>query len=294
MDHVTVSTDHELACGALSEASNERGTGPGLRSPSDVPARPARCSLRGRPPVAAGARTASGSRRSTSSCRRFAGTGHPRRLRARLAIAKKVFPHDRMSLLLPTDDGEHIIVYAVPRQRDSCPRGCPCRIIYSAIVATRWDHIIHVDMQTDPRERMTPPAFAGYRAGSRCRCGCRPSSAPHSTSSRWQAGIYTAGTSWSRAASPTTSRWRSRTTGSPRKPRRPRRCAAHGELELLDALLAALTDAGELMRSSTACRTSRRRCCRTTRWSLPVAVAPTRRTCGFTSRRCRPTRNSRR
>ena len=79
------------------------------------------------------------------------------------AIAKKVIPHDMMSLLLPTEDGEHLIVYAVAGNTIQFPRRVPLPDHYKAIVATRWDHIIHVDMQTDPRERMTPPALAGYR-----------------------------------------------------------------------------------------------------------------------------------
>jgi transcriptional regulator with GAF, ATPase, and Fis domain len=78
-------------------------------------------------------------------------------------IAKKVIPHDMMSLLLPGEDRKSLIVYAVAGNTIRFPEIVPLPEHYQALVATHWDHIIHGDMQLDPRERVTPPALAGYR-----------------------------------------------------------------------------------------------------------------------------------
>src|SRR5262245_63518478 len=80
------------------------------------------------------------------------------------AIARRVIPHDSLSLPLVTDDKNNLVVYAVSGFSSRIPETIPLPDHHRALLTDPWDHIISVDIQDDPRERITPPGQAGYRA----------------------------------------------------------------------------------------------------------------------------------
>jgi transcriptional regulator with GAF, ATPase, and Fis domain len=79
-------------------------------------------------------------------------------------IASKVLPHDGLSLLVLNDERTSIIVYADTDGTRHMPRIVPLPDFYRAQVETGWDHILQDDMQLSPHDRDTPPGLAGFRA----------------------------------------------------------------------------------------------------------------------------------
>jgi transcriptional regulator with GAF, ATPase, and Fis domain len=79
------------------------------------------------------------------------------------AIARRVLPHDTMSLPLITEDKNHLLIYAIAGP-EVFPQQVPLPEHHRALATMPWDHIIHPDIQADPLERETPPGLAGYRA----------------------------------------------------------------------------------------------------------------------------------
>ena len=78
-------------------------------------------------------------------------------------IARRVIPHDSLSLPLVTGDKKNLVVYAVSGFSSRIPETIPLPDHHRALLTDPWDHIISVDIQEDPRERATPPGQAGYR-----------------------------------------------------------------------------------------------------------------------------------
>ena len=79
------------------------------------------------------------------------------------AIARKVIPHDMVSLPLISDDREHIIVYAVTGNEAAFPITVPMPEDRRHLLTAPWEYLIHPDLQADPAERALPPGQAGYR-----------------------------------------------------------------------------------------------------------------------------------
>jgi GAF domain-containing protein len=80
------------------------------------------------------------------------------------AIARRVIPHDLMSLPLLTEDKNSIVIHAVTANAHLFPETVPLPDHHRPLVTSPWEHVIYQDIQTDPLERMTPPGQAGYRA----------------------------------------------------------------------------------------------------------------------------------
>jgi PAS domain S-box-containing protein len=80
------------------------------------------------------------------------------------AIARKVVPHDMLSLPLLTDDKKEIILHAVAGTTVRFPERIPLLEHHQALLTTNWDYLIYPDISRDPLERTTPIAQAGYRA----------------------------------------------------------------------------------------------------------------------------------
>jgi transcriptional regulator with GAF, ATPase, and Fis domain len=79
-------------------------------------------------------------------------------------IARKVIPHDTMSLPLLTEDKAGLTIYAVSGDRSRFPEIVPVPDHHRALVTAPWEYLIYRDIQDDPLERDTPPGRAGYRA----------------------------------------------------------------------------------------------------------------------------------
>jgi transcriptional regulator with GAF, ATPase, and Fis domain len=80
------------------------------------------------------------------------------------AIARRVIPHDSLSLPLLSAERNNIVVYAASGYSSRIPAAVPLPDHHRSLVTDPWDHIISADIQDDPRERLTPPGQAGYRA----------------------------------------------------------------------------------------------------------------------------------
>jgi transcriptional regulator with GAF, ATPase, and Fis domain len=80
------------------------------------------------------------------------------------AIARKVIPHDLMSLPLLAEDKQSLTIHAVTANGHQFPQTVPLPEHHQPLVTSPWDHLITGDIQTDPLERATPPGQAGYRA----------------------------------------------------------------------------------------------------------------------------------
>jgi len=78
-------------------------------------------------------------------------------------VAAKVLPHDMMGLLLVDDDGAHVTVHAI---RAAVMPEVPARVRIGdpAFVTSPWDHVLIDDVLADPVERHNPAARAGYRS----------------------------------------------------------------------------------------------------------------------------------
>jgi transcriptional regulator with GAF, ATPase, and Fis domain len=79
------------------------------------------------------------------------------------AVARKVIAHDMLTLLLVTPDPDQAVVYAVSGREVRFPTTFKLAEHQKALLADRWEYLIHPDMQADPLESRQRPALAGYR-----------------------------------------------------------------------------------------------------------------------------------
>jgi Nif-specific regulatory protein len=79
-------------------------------------------------------------------------------------VARAVVPHDLVWLTLLSADRSHVTLHAIAGGTVAFPSTVPLPEHQQALLTTSWDHVIHPDMQADPRERALPPGLAGYRA----------------------------------------------------------------------------------------------------------------------------------
>jgi transcriptional regulator with GAF, ATPase, and Fis domain len=163
------------------------------------------------------------------------------------AIGKKVIPHDMVSLVLLTDDKNSIIVHAVTGNTTRFPETVPLPDHHRPLITAPWDHVISSDIQADVLERATPPGQAGYRARLLVPIRLQGELLGGLDFFSMQANAYAAGDVLvaRRIADHV-----SLALSHQRLSEESRRTAALRDrttkLELLDALLATITDAGEL------------------------------------------------
>src|SRR5262245_53074646 len=163
------------------------------------------------------------------------------------AIARRVLPHDLMSLPLLTEDKNHIKIYAVAGAEQFTQLVLPLPDHHRPLVTDPWDHIIQADIQADPLERLTPPGVAGYRARMLIPIRIQGEFVGAMDFFSFEPDVYTAADVMvgRRIADHV-----ALTLSHQRLAEESRQAAALREqatkLELLDALLAALTDTGAL------------------------------------------------
>jgi transcriptional regulator with GAF, ATPase, and Fis domain len=80
------------------------------------------------------------------------------------AIARKVIPHDLISLPMLTADKKSLVIHALSDDTTQFPETVPIPDQHRHLVSSPWDYIISGDIQADPLERLTPPGQAGYHA----------------------------------------------------------------------------------------------------------------------------------
>jgi len=163
------------------------------------------------------------------------------------AIAQKVLPHDTMSLPLVTEDKKGIVIHAIAGTGQFAEAVVPIPEHHQWLITSPWDHIIQPDIQADPLERVTPPGVAGYRARLLVPIRLHGELVGAMDFLSWQPGIYTpADVMVGRRIADHVAL----TLSHQRLSDASRNAAALREqatkLELLDALLAALTDTGAL------------------------------------------------
>jgi Nif-specific regulatory protein len=162
-------------------------------------------------------------------------------------IAGKVLPHDGVSLLVLSDDRDSIVVYAMTEGMRHMPRVVPLPDFYRRQVEIGWDHILQDDMRLSPHDRDTPPARAGYRARVAVPVRAIGEDRAAIDFMSKQVGVYTAGDVLvarriADYVAMALSHYR-----LAEQSRSHAELQAHEErLELVDALLAQVTDGGEL------------------------------------------------
>jgi transcriptional regulator with GAF, ATPase, and Fis domain len=109
------------------------------------------------------------------------------------AIARKVLPHDLLSLPLLTEDKKDIILHAVAGTTIRFPEKIPLLEHHKPLLTTKWDYVIYPDIATDPLERTTPLAQAGYRAVLRLPVRLHGEIVGAMDFASFQARLYTAG-----------------------------------------------------------------------------------------------------
>src|SRR5262245_9376663 len=70
-------------------------------------------------------------------------------------IARQVIPHDLTSVVLLTEDREHITIHAIAGDNAGFPKMVPLRGHHRPLVTSPWDHLIQADIQADAVERET-------------------------------------------------------------------------------------------------------------------------------------------
>jgi transcriptional regulator with GAF, ATPase, and Fis domain len=162
-------------------------------------------------------------------------------------ISKTVIPHDLLSLPLLSEDKASIIVYATANSTARFPEKVPLPEHHRPLVTAPWDHLIYADIQDDPLERVTPPGQAGYRARLLVPVRLHGETLGAVDFLSFQTDVYTPDDVLvaRRIADHV-----ALALSHQRLSEESRRAAALEErtakLALLDAMLAALTDAGEL------------------------------------------------
>ena len=163
------------------------------------------------------------------------------------AIGRKVIAHDMMSLPLLTEDKNNLVIYAIAGNTQLFPETVPLPDHHRPLLTSSWDHVIDADIQTDPLERATPPGQAGYRARLLVPIRVHGELLGAMDFFSRQTDVYTASDVLvaRRIADHV-----ALVLSHQRLAEESRRAAAlqqrTANLELLDALLATLTDAGEL------------------------------------------------
>jgi transcriptional regulator with GAF, ATPase, and Fis domain len=162
-------------------------------------------------------------------------------------VAKKVLPHDALSLLLVTDDRENVIVYAITGNTIQFPETVPVPAHHRALLTSPWDHLIHPDLQTDPLERGTPPGHAGYRARLLVPIRLEGQTSGAIDFLSLQPAIYTAGDALvARRIADHVALALSHQRLAEQSRRNEELRAKEARLEILDELLATVTDTGEI------------------------------------------------
>jgi transcriptional regulator with GAF, ATPase, and Fis domain len=80
------------------------------------------------------------------------------------AIAGKVIPHDMAALIMVADDKKSAILHAVAGNTVQFPRTVPIPESQKAWVTTPWDYRVFDDIQTDANAKDTVSGQAGYRS----------------------------------------------------------------------------------------------------------------------------------
>jgi len=78
-------------------------------------------------------------------------------------IARRVLPHDLLSLPLVTEDRKHITVHAIAGGTMQHPEVIALREHHQQLITSNWDYLITPDIQLDSLEKGMPPYEAGYR-----------------------------------------------------------------------------------------------------------------------------------
>jgi GAF domain-containing protein len=142
------------------------------------------------------------------------------------AIARKVLPHDMMSLPLLTEDNGSIVIHAIAGTGQFAQAVVPIPEHHRWLVTSPWDHVIHADVQADPLERVTPPGLAGYRARLLVPIRVQGELLGAMDFFSWQPDVYSPVDAMVGAALRIMSRWRSHISAWLRKAGGRRRCAS--------------------------------------------------------------------
>lgn len=78
--------------------------------------------------------------------------------------AQALLPHDMVSLLLVEPDRQHFKVHAVAGTGVTFPELVPVPPFLAFLLTDPWESFIRADLLDDARERLLPPARAGYRS----------------------------------------------------------------------------------------------------------------------------------
>jgi PAS domain S-box-containing protein len=142
------------------------------------------------------------------------------------AIAKKVIPHDALSLPLLTDDKNHIVVYAITGDAKRFPETLP---LPDSPSAARQLAVGLPDLARYSNRSGSSDRRLRARPDITLDCWCRSVSTPKPwarwISCRCRQGCTRWVTRWWRDVSPITSFWRCRTSGWPNKRDGPSNCA---------------------------------------------------------------------
>jgi GAF domain-containing protein len=201
-------------------------------------------------------------------------------------IAQKVLKHDAISIAELIDNDERVRLHA-SRGLSDLPQPIEIQVPNRKLVTEHWDFVLIDDAQADPDYAQSPACWPA--------CG-RCSFVPIRVQGRLCVSLnfYAKGVGqFVRDDVVVAQRIADHVALAMSHQRLAEEARLAEELrsktanmELLDSLLAELTDSGELARSSTAFRPSHRRCCRTMRCSSP-SCCPTVRTFGCSRARFR-------
>jgi transcriptional regulator with GAF, ATPase, and Fis domain len=80
-------------------------------------------------------------------------------------IARRVIPHDRVTLPLLSEDRTHVVVHAIAGPSEGgFPQAVPVPDHQRSLLTEPWEYVIHSDLQADPLERDLPPFLGGHRS----------------------------------------------------------------------------------------------------------------------------------
>src|SRR5262245_57659573 len=162
-------------------------------------------------------------------------------------IARRVIPHDSLSLPLLTPDKNHIVIHAVSGYASRIPDIIPLDERRRPLVTSPWDHLIYHDIQEDPLERDSPPGQAGYRARMLVPRRIDGEILGALDFLSLQTGIYTSGDAMvARRIADHVAMALSHQRLAEEARRNEELRARESRLELLDELLSSVTDTGEI------------------------------------------------
>ena len=161
------------------------------------------------------------------------------------AIARRVIPHDSLSLPLVTEDKNNLVVYAASGYSSRIPEAIPLPDHHRPLLTDPWDHVISADIQEDPLERVTPPGQAGYRGRLLVPVRIQGETLGALDFLSLQRGIYTAGDALvGRRIADHVALALSHQRLAEQASRNEQLRAREARLEILDELLASVTDTG--------------------------------------------------